>query len=67
MALRRPDIWPPGDVALMTALQHLRGSARRPTVDEAARQALRWSPWRAVAARILWHGYLSGSLRQTPT
>ena len=21
--------------------------------------AVRWSPWRAVAARVLWHGYLS--------
>jgi DNA-3-methyladenine glycosylase II len=62
MALRRPDVWPTGDVALLTALQHLRGLPHRPTVDEAAEHAGRWAPWRAVAARILWHGYLAGSL-----
>ncbi len=62
MALRRPDIWPTGDIALLTALQHLRRLPQRPTEEQAAEQALRWTPWRAVAARILWHGYLAGSL-----
>jgi DNA-3-methyladenine glycosylase II len=62
MVLRRPDIWPTGDVALLTALQRLRRLPRRPTVKEAAEQARRWAPWRAVAARVLWHGYLEGSL-----
>jgi len=64
MALRRPDIWPTGDVALLTALQHLRRLPLRPSVEDAAEQALRWAPWRAVAARILWHGYLSGDLHR---
>ena len=27
---------------------------------DAVRGAEAWRPWRAVAARILWHGYLSG-------
>lgn len=62
MVLRRPDIWPTGDIALLSALQHLRRLRRRPTVEQAAEQARRWSPWRAVAARVLWHGYLAGSL-----
>lgn len=62
MVLRRPDIWPTGDIALLTALQYLRRLPRRPTVEQAAAQARRWAPWRAVAARILWHGYLAGSL-----
>ncbi len=65
MALRRPDIWPPGDVALLTALQHLRKSKARPSNEEALVEAESWRPWRAVAARILWHGYLSGSLTNT--
>lgn len=63
MVLRRPDIWPTGDIALLTALQHLRRLPSRPTVVQAAEQARRWAPWRAVAARVLWHGYLEGSLR----
>lgn len=63
MVLRRPDIWPTGDIALLTALQHLRRLPHRPTVEQAADHARRWAPWRAVAARVLWHGYLEGSLR----
>lgn len=59
MALRRPDIWPPGDLALHKALGRLEGSAWVPSVAEAEQLATRWRPLRAVAARILWHGYLA--------
>lgn len=59
MALRRPDVWPPGDLALHIALARLRGRRHLPSSREAERYARRWSPWRAVAARILWHGYLA--------
>jgi len=59
MALGRPDIWPDGDLALVSALTEVKGLSSRPTV-EAARDLVRcWSPWRSVAARILWHQYLS--------
>lgn len=58
MALRRPDIWPPGDLALHKALGRLNGSARVPSSIEAEDLATRWQPLRAVAARILWHAYL---------
>jgi DNA-3-methyladenine glycosylase II len=63
MALRRPDVWPPGDLALHKALAALRGEARPVPSDEAAEWAMRWRPWRAVAARVLWHGYLSERAR----
>lgn len=59
MVLCRPDVWPPGDLALHKALARLRGLRQIPSSDEAARLAARWRPYRAVAARILWHGYLS--------
>ncbi|MDH5234138.1 MAG: DNA-3-methyladenine glycosylase 2 family protein, partial [Gemmatimonadota bacterium] len=59
MALRRPDVWPPGDLALHVALARLRRQNRVPLSAEAARYAERWRPWRSVAARILWHAYLS--------
>jgi DNA-3-methyladenine glycosylase II len=59
MALRRPDIWPSGDIALLKALQQLKGLPRRPTGEEALALAEAWRPWRAVAARLLWHWYLS--------
>lgn len=58
-ALRRPDIWPPGDLALHKAIATMRRLADNPSSDEAAHLALRWKPYRSVAARILWHGYLS--------
>jgi len=60
LALRRPDIWPAGDLALATAVQTSLGMADRPGPVEMDRLAERWRPYRAVAARILWHGYLSG-------
>ena len=59
MALRRPDVWPPGDLALHKALARLHGRADAPSSEEAAALARRWRPWRAVAARLLWHAYLA--------
>jgi DNA-3-methyladenine glycosylase II len=63
MALGRPDVWPVGDIALLTALKNLRGFTQRPSNEMALRDVERWRPWRAVGARMLWHGYLEGSLR----
>ena len=59
MALGRPDIWPNGDIALASAVQKLKGIASRPSFEELNRLSRKWKPWRAVAARILWHYYLS--------
>jgi DNA-3-methyladenine glycosylase II len=58
MALRRPDAWPASDIALAQSLAEVRGLASRPRPEEMAEIADAWRPWRAVAARILWHGYL---------
>jgi DNA-3-methyladenine glycosylase II len=58
MALRRPDVWPPGDLGLHKSMAEVRRLRAVPTSDEAAAFALRWRPWRAVAARLLWHSYL---------
>jgi DNA-3-methyladenine glycosylase II len=59
MALRRPDIWPVGDLALATATHAVKGLAARPDRDELEEIGEAWRPWRAVAARILWHYYLA--------
>jgi len=59
MVLRRPDIWPPGDIALAQAAREVKGLPHRPKDEDLTRMARRWRPWRAVAARILWHHYLS--------
>jgi len=59
MVLRRPDAWPVHDIALAQAVAEIRGLERRPAAAEMHDLAERWRPWRAVAARILWHHYLS--------
>ena len=59
MALCRPDAWPPGDIALLTAYKNLKGLRRRPVSAELDQVAETWRPHRATAARLLWHYYLS--------
>ena len=63
MALGRPDIWPRGDLALVVAMQKLKQLPARPTAEEFAAWGESWKPFRAVAARLLWHFYLSEKRR----
>ena len=58
-ALRRPDIWPAGDLALARAVGEVKGVEVEPTSAGLEEVAEPWRPWRAAAARILWHDYLS--------
>jgi DNA-3-methyladenine glycosylase II len=58
MAMLRPDVMPKGDLALHTAWQRLSGNGRPSAADFLA-VAERWRPYRSVAARVLWHFYLS--------
>jgi DNA-3-methyladenine glycosylase II len=57
-ALRRPDIWPVGDLALATAVQEVKRLRKRPSPDRLETMSAPWRPWRAVAARLFWHAYL---------
>jgi DNA-3-methyladenine glycosylase II len=59
MALRRPDVWPVGDLALAIALQEVKRLRRRPDTERQLAISAVWAPWRSVAARLLWHHYLS--------
>jgi DNA-3-methyladenine glycosylase II len=58
MCLLRPDVWPHGDLALATSARDLLEFEERPTFAELGVIAKPWHPYRAVAARILWHDYL---------
>jgi DNA-3-methyladenine glycosylase II len=58
MCLLRPDVWPHGDQALSTAAMEVLGLAERPSFEVLELRAEAWRPYRAVAARILWHHYL---------
>ncbi|CAN5842008.1 DNA-3-methyladenine glycosylase [soil metagenome] len=59
MALRRPNIWPVGDLGLVVALQEIKQLPTRPLPIVMEVLAEPWQPWRAVAARLLWHYYLN--------
>jgi DNA-3-methyladenine glycosylase II len=59
MALRRPDIWPTGDLALAVALHEVLGLPARPDGNRQREISAHWTPWRSVAARLLWHQYLN--------
>ncbi len=59
MALRRPDVWPVGDLALAVALHEVKGLPARPDARLQQEISADWAPWRSVAARLLWHYYLT--------
>jgi len=58
-ALRRPDVWPAGDLALATAVQEVKRLRQRPSPERLEKLSQPWRPYRAVAARLFWHAYLS--------
>jgi DNA-3-methyladenine glycosylase II len=67
MALLRPDVMPKGDIALHEAYKRLSGADKRPGSDEFLEIAEAWKPYRSVAARLLWHFYLSEKARPVLT
>lgn len=58
-ALRRPDVFPTADLALVESVTRLWKLRARPSPAAIERRANAWRPYRAVAARLLWHYYLA--------
>ena len=56
-SLGRVDVFAPGDLALRDAAHRLFELEARPTEKALREMSLAWSPWRAVAARLLWAYY----------
>ena len=56
-SLGRADVFAPGDLALQEATRILYELPKRPSERELRKFAEAWSPWRAVAARVLWAYY----------
>ena len=56
-SLGHQDVFPSGDVALQEAAKDLFGMTDRPSANALKTMAVDWSPWRAVAAHVLWAYY----------
>lgn len=56
-ALGRADVFAPGDLALQEAARMLFDLPARPSDKALWAMAEAWSPWRSVAARVLWAYY----------
>ncbi|WP_424986574.1 DNA-3-methyladenine glycosylase family protein [Microbulbifer sp. S227A] len=56
-SLGRADVFAPGDLALQEAARILYELPDRPKERALREMARAWSPWRSVAARILWAYY----------
>ncbi len=56
-ALGRADVFAAGDLALRESARLLFDLPERPSERDLAERAGAWSPWRSVAARLLWSHY----------
>jgi len=63
-ALGRADVFAPGDLAMQEAARLLFDLPARPSEKALREMSLAWSPWRSVAARILWGYYLVAKSRE---
>jgi len=66
MVMSRADVMPRGDLALHVAWKNLNKLSRIPSSDEFQKAARKWKPFRSVAARLLWHFYLSEKRNGSP-
>jgi DNA-3-methyladenine glycosylase II len=62
--LGHADAFAPGDLALQEAAKIAFGLPTRPKAEELAQMAQDWSPWRGVAARLLWAYYRAVKSRE---
>lgn len=56
-SLGHADVFAPGDLALQESARVLFGLNERPKEKALREMAQSWSPWRSVAARLLWAYY----------
>lgn len=58
-ALRRTDLFPLGDIALVNSLKHNKQLPDHISKEEMLQIADDWRPNRTIAAMILWHDYMN--------
>ncbi|HEX7846644.1 MAG TPA: DNA-3-methyladenine glycosylase 2 family protein [Chitinophagaceae bacterium] len=57
-ALRRTDLFPLGDIALVNSLKFVKQLHPQVTKEKMLTIAEPWRPYRIIAAMILWHDYI---------
>lgn len=63
-SLGRADVFAPGDLALQEGARLLYDLPERPKERALREMAQEWSPWRSVAARLLWAYYAKAKQRE---
>ncbi len=63
-SIGRADVFAPGDLALQEAARILFDLPERPAEKALRARAAEWSPWRGVAARLLWAYYRLAKQRE---
>ena len=62
----RPDVFPVGDRALQVGTGEVLGMSAAPDAEELEILSHPWRPIRAIAARLIWHAYLTKRGRVEP-
>jgi DNA-3-methyladenine glycosylase II len=57
-ALQRSDVFPLGDLAMVTALKDVKQLSKHVNREKLLLLADRWRPYRSVATMLLWHYYI---------
>ena len=57
-ALRRTDLFPLGDIALVNSLKHIKQLPDNISKEDMLEITAQWRPNRTIAAMILWHDYM---------
>ena len=57
-ALRRMDIFPVGDLALVNAVKELKSLPATTSKEEVIEMGKVWTPYRSIATMIFWHYYI---------
>jgi DNA-3-methyladenine glycosylase II len=64
MVMHRCDVFPLGDIALLTSVKELKALPKNTTKETIAMIVEKWKPYQTIAAYILWHSYLCKRKRQ---
>ena len=65
-ALRRMDIFPIGDLAMVNALKEIKTLSSSASKEELIQIAGPWRPYRSIASMMLWHHYIQSKNIKLP-